>query len=444
MVETLPELKSLIFTGGAFVLALSIIVFIHEFGHYIVGRWTGIRAEVFSIGFGKPLLSGYDRHGTKWQLALIPLGGYVKFLGDAGVASDKASDILEEMDEETLRHTMHGAPLYARALTVAAGPVFNFILSIIVFAGMILWVGEIQHPPVIDSFNQTPYGQGELQKGDKIIAVNGETVETLGDVYVLADREDSVGGDTTYTVVRDGTTLDVTGPFPLPPLVDNVQPRSAAVDAGLKPGDVILSVDGQPLPTFRELKEMVTASEGRMLELLVWREGQELTFNLEPRQRDLPKAEGGFETRWLIGFGGELVFDAARARPSIPEALMHGVTSTWSVISDSMMMLGSVISGAIGTCNIGGVLTIAETSGVAASHGLLTFIGFIALLSTAIGMVNLFPIPILDGGHLVFHVYEALRGRPPSDRALQALFTLGLVFVLSLMVLALANDIVCR
>ncbi|WP_051588068.1 RIP metalloprotease RseP [Actibacterium mucosum] len=434
----------MLYNGVFFVIALSVVVFVHEMGHYLVGRWTGIRAEVFSIGFGKTLISGYDRHGTKWQVAMIPLGGYVKFLGDSDAASGKDAEFMGELDEETLRHTMHGAPLYARALTVAAGPVFNFVLSIIVFAALMMVQGEVANPPTVGKLSNIPYGAVDLQPGDRILQIDGTETpdyEAIGDLADTLPSSPSVS----YVIERDGQQQTIEGPYPFPARISLVQPQSAAFDAGLKLGDYVTAIDGNPIIGFGDVVDTVRDTKDKSLDLSVWRDGEELNFTLTPRLSDVPLNEGGFEQRWLIGMtGGGLFFEPARQQPSIIDATLNGIDSTFGVLTGSLSMLYHVAVGDISTCNVRGILTIAETSGATAVQGIVYFVSFIAMLSAAIGMVNLFPIPVLDGGHLVFHFYEAIAGKPPSDRVLNVMMSVGIVLVLGLMLFALGNDIFCR
>ncbi|PRY26646.1 regulator of sigma E protease [Aliiruegeria haliotis] len=442
MTSLIPEFGGVLWTLAAFVVALSVIVFVHEYGHYIVGKWSGIKAEVFSIGFGPVLFSRTDRHGTRWQLAALPFGGFVKFLGDASAASDKASDTYEDLDEETKRHTMHGAPLWARAATVAAGPVFNFILSILVFGAMVLVQGTPKEPVEVGEYVPLPAEVQKLQQGDTILSVGGQEVATY-EAFIAAIRELPVGPLTEYGIERAGERRVVEAAYPFPPLVQGLQAGSAAMDAGIEIGDVIVAVDGQPITAFRELQDIVAASDGKALQIDVWRDGETLDFVLAPRRVDMPTGEGGFETRWLIGMTGGLAFTPGTERPGPVEALQYGVDQTVFIVQSSLSGLWHMVTGAISSCNLRGPIGIAETSGAAASQGASNFIWFIAVLSTAVGLLNLFPIPVLDGGHLVFHAYEAIAGKPPSDGALRVLMGVGLTLMLSLMVFALTNDLFC-
>lgn len=439
----IPSFGNFATTVAAFVVALSIIVAVHEYGHYIVGRWTGIKADVFSLGFGPVIFSRTDRHGTRWQLAALPLGGYVKFRGDADAASAGAdAAAIARLSAEEQRSTMHGAPLWARALTVAAGPAFNFVLSILIFAGFFLVQGIAVEQPVVGQLRTLPGPAQQLRPGDLIETVGGVRTPDTSAFLLAADSLEPVDR-VSYGVRRGGEALTVEGPFPFPPIVDGVQPQSAADAAGMKAGDVIVSVDGTPISAFRQLREAAGASEGRALTLGVWRDGTVSDVTVTPRSADLPAAGGGFETRWLIGLTGGPAFVPDTRQPGPFEAVALGAEQTWTVVTTSLSGLWHMLTGAISSCNLRGPIGIAETSGAAASQGIATFIWFIAVLSTAVGMMNLFPVPVLDGGHLVFHAWEAVTGHPPSDRALRVLMSAGLALLLTLMIFALTNDIFC-
>ncbi|RBO54606.1 RIP metalloprotease RseP [Rhodovulum sp. BSW8] len=438
----IPSFGNAAFTVVAFVVALSIIVTVHEYGHYIVGRWTGIRAEVFSLGFGPVLVSRVDRRGTRWQIAALPLGGYVRFLGDSDGASGKDAAAMAGMDADEKRHSMHGAPLWARVLTVAAGPVFNFVLSIAVFAFLAVVSGVAIEPPTVGKLHPLPAAQSALREGDAILALDGRETPDYTAFYdaVAALPVDS---ETAYLVRRDGVEQEVAGPYPFPPVVSAIQPKSAAMEVGLKEGDVITAIDGQPIRAFRQLQDVVTASEGAPIALTVWRDGETLSFSLTPKRMDMPNPDGGFETRWLIGMTGGLAFEPATRMAGPLEAVSYGADQLGFIVKSSLSGLYHMIAGKISSCNLSGPLGIAESSGAAASQGLESFVWFIAMLSTAVGLLNLFPIPVLDGGHLVFYAYEAVVGRPPSDKALRMLMATGFALLIGLMVFALTNDIFC-
>ncbi len=442
LINLIPSFGGFAYTVLAFVLALSIIVFVHEYGHYIVGRWSGIHAEVFSLGFGPVIWSRADRRGTRWQIAALPLGGYVKFFGDSNAASAGHVEELGGLTAEQRRATMHGAPLWARTATVAAGPVFNFILSIAVFAGIFLWSGVATDAPTVGAVKPVPGIAASLQPGDRIVALGGQETPDFP-AFMAAAAALPAEAETTWRVERGGQVVEVTDSHPLPPLVETVAPDSAAQVAGVRAGDIVTAVDGVPVTTFAQLREQVGASDGGPLELSLLRGGEDITLVMQPRRVDLPLASGGFETRWLIGLTGGLYFEPETRRPGLVESIGLGATQSWDIATTSLSGLWHMITGAISSCNLRGPIGIAETSGAAASAGITNFIWFIAMLSTAVGMMNLFPVPVLDGGHLVFYAYEAVTGKPPTAKALRVLMSIGLAAILTLMVFALSNDLFC-
>jgi regulator of sigma E protease len=244
-------------------------------------------------------------------------------------------------------------------------------------------------------------------------------------------------------VLRDGQELTLPGPTLYPPRAASILPGSAAIDAGIEKGDVILAIDGTPISRFENLQSFVKRVEGRPVVLTLWRDGQTFDVTLAPRQSDQPKPEGGFETRYLIGITGELFFEPLTRDAGLGESLKSAAGQTWFVARSSLSGMWHIVTGAISACNLRGPIGIAETSGATASQGLADFIWFIAVLSTAVGLLNLFPIPMLDGGHLVFHAVEWATGKPLSDRALNIAMSIGLALVLSLMAFGLTNDLIC-
>lgn len=438
----IPSFGGFIYTVLAFVVALSIIVAVHEYGHYIVGRWCGIHAEVFSLGFGPRLLTWRDKRGTLWQIAALPLGGYVKFLGDSDAASGRDQHAISGMDAGARRRTMHAAPLWARAATVAAGPLFNFALSILVFSAIVMVQGQARAPLTIAELKPMPEAVQGLQSGDQIMEIHGRNVPGF-DTFSQFVAELPRAPQLDYTVLRNGSTRVVQGPFPYPPVVAGVTPQSAAMDAGLKEGDVIMTVDDTPISSFEDLRSAVVISDGEPMALSIWRDGDEFEVTLTPRSMDIPSPDGGFETRYLIGVSGGLFFVPETEFPGPLTALSLGASQTYQIVSQSLSGLYHMITGTISSCNLSGPLGIAETSGQAASQGVLSFIWFIAVLSTAVGLINLFPVPVLDGGHLLFHAYEGITGNPPSDGVLRVLMAGGLAMILSLMLFALSNDLFC-
>jgi regulator of sigma E protease len=424
-----------------FIIALSIIVSVHEYGHYIVGRWTGIHAEVFSLGFGPVLASRVDKRGTKWQIAALPLGGYVKFMGDADAASVRTGALSEYSDEER-RHTMAGAPLWARSLTVAAGPIANFILGFLIILIFVLSMGLPADAPVISSVQTLNVATDALQPGDKILALNGKSTLTLEDYGTALDALPETA-TVDWTVERNGTRTDIVAPHPLPVLVGQVLPKSAAGDAGLQTGDIILAANGTTISAYGQLVDIVKNSGGNPITLGIWRGGQTLEATMTPRRRDVPIADNKFETRWQIGLISAPLLTLETRSPGLIEAITTAAQSTWGLLTASLSGLWHIATGMISTCNLSGPIGMAEVMGDAALAGAKVFFERLAVLSLGIGLLNLFPIPVLDGGHLVFHAYEAVMGRPPTDKALRVLMSVGLTLLLSVMAFALSNDIFC-
>jgi regulator of sigma E protease len=440
----IPQFGGLIWTLLAFFVALSVIVAIHEYGHYIVGKKSGIFPEVFSLGFGPVIYSRMDSYGTKWQFALLPFGGYVKFRGDANASGGVDGAAMEALDKDALRTTMHGAPLWARTATVAAGPLFNFALSILIFTGVFMARGTVMEPLTVGELRNLPVSQ-ELHEGDTILAIAGKAPPSFDDPVAYEAFMKSLPAQPVleYTVDRDGRTETVTGPYVYPPIATQIAPRSAAGDAGIEAGDVILSIDGTEIFAFDQLRQRVEGSQGATLGLTVWRGGEVLEVALTPRRVDEPQPDGGFKTFYRIGVVGGMVFEPATETTGLGPALWGGVMQVGTIMQGSLSGLWHMVTGSISTCNLSGPIGIAETSGDMASQGTTSFIWFIAVLSTAVGLLNLFPVPVLDGGHLVFYAYEAVSGRPPSDKALKVLMSIGITVVLSLMIFALSNDLFC-
>jgi regulator of sigma E protease len=438
----IPSFGGVLYTVVAFVVALSIIVAVHEYGHYIVGRWSGIHAEVFSLGFGPTLVSRVDRRGTRWQICALPFGGFVRFFGDSDAASGKDAEAMSDLTAEERRHTMHGAPLWARAATVVAGPAFNFVFAILLLVVLYMVSGVPTDPPSVGQMKPMPVASAGLQAGDTIVAMGGMPTPDSAS-FGAAVGKLSPAPTVSYSILRDGQAMTVDGPFPMPPRVEGLSPQSAAIAAGVKLGDVVTAVNGTPIWAFEQLRKAVGDSGGKPVDLTIWRAGQVLHETLTPKRSDLPTAGGAFETRWLIGISGSLAFDPKTRTPGPVEAFGKAVSQTGYILQSSLSGLYHMLTGAISSCNLHGPIGIAETSGAAASQGAMSFFGFIAMLSIAVGLLNLFPVPILDGGHLVFHIWEAVTGRPPSDRALKVLMGGGLFLILSLMAFALSNDVFC-
>lgn len=426
-------LPTLALSVSSFILAVLILVTVHELGHYLVGRWRGIGAEVFSVGFGPELFAVTDRRGTRWRLALIPLGGYVKFRGDASVASAPSGEGGEGGFE--------AASLLSRALTVAAGPAVNLLFAVLLIAGAAWWSGVAEEEPRIGALRPFPAPTG-LETGDLVLSVADRGVSGVVDLIELSESLPP-GAPLPWTVERDGERLIVPGPRPLPPLIERVNPLSPAARAGLAPGDVILELDGEPVSDFSELREAVLGSDGAPVLLRVWRDGDRFEVRITPERTDQPLPGGRFETRWVLGVGAGPAFEPALRTPGVLEALTIGAERTWEVVVLNGSALAHLVTGAISPCNVRGVITMGEVSGASAAQGAGSFVMFLALLSVVIGFMNLLPIPTLDGGHLALYAWEGVTGRAPSPRVMSAMMTVGMVLLIGFMALGLLNDLTC-
>ena len=438
-----PQFGNFVITVLAFVLCLSVIVFVHEFGHYFIGKLSGIHAEVFSIGFGPVIISSYDKRGTKWQLAAFPLGGYVKFLGDKNPASSPDPEIDKRDEQNSLRKSMHGAPLWARFITVAAGPLFNFIFSGLIFFLIFMDQGMTKLPLTVDKTFDTPYEQ-KFEKGDVVRSVNGLKINN--DLKKLNDQLGGVFANKplTYVVERNGILITLENIIQNPPRISQVLPKSSAISAGLEKGDLILSLNSREIKNFNEIKDFVEASQGEGFIVEYWREGLVYETRLTPQIVDVPIETGGFERIYRVGIVSDYFpFQPAMTKQSISWAFLSSIKSIYLIMEGSVKGLYHIVFGNISSCNLSGPISIAETSGQMVKQGSLNYLWFIAVLSTAIGMINLFPIPVLDGGHLMFFTVEALIGRKPNQKIVNTFMALGFALLVGLMLFSVLNDFLC-
>ena len=355
-----------------FLIVLTLVVFVHEMGHYLVGRWCGIRVLTFSVGFGPELAGFTDRHGTRWKLSAIPLGGYVKFFGDENVASAPDNAGYAAMSETERRRSFQGASLWRRAATVAAGPLANFILAIVIFTAVFTIYGR----PVAD------------------------------------------------------------------PIVAEVQPGSAAEAAGIQPGDLFVSIDGNPIETFDDVRRYVSSRPEVEITVTMLRGGAEETFTLVPAREEI---EDNFGNRIEVGLIGVVTDqDAGNFRTvdmGVVEAAGEAVGETTYIVTRTFGYIRNIIVGQESADQLGGPIRVAQVSGQMATLGALALIQLAAVLSVSIGLLNLMPVPMLDGGHLVFYAIEAVRGRPLGENAQEIAFRIGLGMVLMLMIFATWNDV---
>ena len=356
-----------------FLFVLSLVVFFHELGHFLVARWCGVRILAFSIGFGPELVGFYDRHGTRWKIAAIPLGGYVKFLGDENAASVPHTAALAAMNAEDRAHSFMFQPVPKRAAIVVAGPLANFILAIVIFAGIFMLYGT-------------------------------QTMSAL---------------------------------------VDDVQAGSPAATAGFRPGDLVVAIDGTAIDNFADMQRIVSDSAGENLQITVLRQGQRIVLTATPILHEEKDIFGNVQRIGLLGIRRSPAPADVKYQPvAPPQAVWMGVQETWFVVDKTLTYLGRVIMGRAAANQLGGPIRIAQMSGQVASVSFVALIHLAGVLSVSIGLLNLFPIPLLDGGHLMFYLIEAMRGRPLSERAQEVGFRIGFAIVIMLMIFATFNDIV--
>lgn len=440
LISSIPLVGGFLSSVLPFIVVIGIVVFIHEFGHYIVGRWCGIHAEVFSLGFGKEIFNRVDKRGTRWRVGVLPLGGYVKFLGDADASSRSDFSAVDLMDDDSLARSFPGAALWKRALTVVAGPVANFILTIVIYLGLVTWTGVAVDQARIGEIPASVAGETPLLQGDLVLSVNGQPVESFGDL-ATAVTEVETGVPVTLDIQRSGTPLELEVANLLPPYVAGVRPLSAASRAGIRSGDLLLSAGGQALPDIAMLQQVVQGSEGQPLEIVLRRGADTLTLEMIPTEEDVPQPDGSFARQVIIGVSVTTYLQPQVRSPGPVEAFTIAVDRMVGIITGTFDGIGQMISGNVSPTNLQGPLGIAQVSGESAGQGLVNFILLIAMISTAIGLMNLFPIPVLDGGHLVFYAIEAVTGRVPAGKWVDVAMAVGLAMVLSLMLFATYNDI---
>jgi len=355
-----------------FLFVLTIVVFFHELGHFLVARWAGVKVLTFSLGFGPELAGFNDRHGTRWKISAIPLGGYVKFLGDESEASTPSAETLANMTEEERAGSFHHKKVGPRSAIVAAGPIANFILAIVIFTCLFTFFG------------------------------------------------------------KPSTTARV----------DKVEVGSAAAAAGFQVGDIVIAIDGAKIDSFNDMQRIVGTNAGDKMTFTVKRGQDTVTLTGTPQLREVKDGFGNVQRLGVLGITHQNApGDVNTERVDPATAFWLGIKETWFVIDRTLSYIGGIFTGREAADQIGGPLRIAQISGQVATLGLIPLIQLAAVLSISIGLLNLFPVPLLDGGHLLFYAVEAVRGRPLSERAQEVGFRIGLALVLMLMVFATYHDI---
>jgi len=355
-----------------FLFVLTIVVFFHELGHFLMARLCGIKVLVFSVGFGPEIAGFNDRYGTRWKISAVPLGGYVKFFGDDNAASVPDQAAAASMSDADRKDSFMFQPVGSRAAVVAAGPIANFILAIAIFAAIFMTVGK-----------QT-------------------------------------------TSAR----------------VDTVQPASAAEAAGFKPGDLVTAINGEKIESFSDMQRIVSISANETLSIDVDRGGAPVTLKAIPQLKELKDNFGNVHRLGVLGISRSMSPGDIKTEKAGPlRAIVMGAQETWFVVDRTLAYIGGVFVGREAADQLGGPIRIAQVSGQVATAGFTALIHLTAVLSVSIGLLNLFPIPLLDGGHLLFYAIETIRGRPLSERAQEVGFRIGLAVVVMLMIFATFNDI---
>ncbi len=429
-------------TLAPFLVVIVVVVVFHEFGHYLAARLSGLEVSEFSVGFGTPIWKRRDRNGTEWRFAPILLGGYVKIPGLGTMFNVNRNSQAGENYQIQFDKELADIPVSKKLFAVAGGPIASFVLAIIVFALVSTFQGFIKEPLVVKKIHHLPTGHYELQPGDEIQAINDTSISTLYDLYSFGNQSDPEAVFY-YRVKRFSEEFEVIGPYPTPPIIDNINLESPAQASGLMVGDVILSVDGRPVGSGSDLAREVSASEGRQMDFVIFRDNQEISFSLAGEFQDLPVGNGEFEKRVLIGVGLGLAIEPDTYTPGPLDALWYGTLRTLAVVVSTLEALPKIITNEISSCNIQGPIGIAKFSGSAANQGPIVFILFIGVLSAAIGIANLLPIPVLDGGHLVFYFYELITGREANSKFRYYTYIIGLGLILSLFAFTIYNDLTC-
>ena len=440
-------------TTLAFIVAIALLVFVHEFGHFIVARRLGIRVEKFSIGFGPALLSWHSRdREVEYVIAAIPLGGYVKMLGEnPGEHDDEAR---MDLTPEERQRAFDVQPVWKRASVSVAGPLFNFLFAILAFM-VVGWVGQYVTPPVIGVVSPASVAeQAGIIPGDKVMSVDGHDVHSWTQ---LEERlKDAVNADARLGIERGGTATQVSVHVPatskepllvnvseslvgispgMRVMVDSVLPDSPSAKAGLRSGDLISQVDGAAVQTVRDFVDAVRSHGGKRMVLNIERKGISLIVPIVPETT----SDG-------IGrIGARMAAEPLRPpvlyRMGPIEGVRYGFVRTWDMTVLTLDVLGKMLTASISPENLGGPIAIAQLAGRTAELGFASFCAFLALISVNLGVLNLMPIPILDGGHLAYLAVEKLRGRPLSLKVMERTQMVGLALIVMLMIFAFYNDL---
>ena len=411
------------------ILAFCLVIFIHELGHYLIAKICGIKSTDFSIGFGPELFSIIDKSGTKWKICLIPLGGYVKFVQSENVSNDKDK-----------KHSFDESALLNRTLTVLAGPIFNFLLAFFLFilSSYISGIGTNQ--PIIGKAYNLPGTNNFFQKGDKILSINNFSVNTFSDIYEITSKNE-FSEEVRIVIERSDTKKEILVPYFFQPIVLAVETLSPASKAGLLQGDVILFIEEKKINNFDEIKEIISLSNEKELNFKIWRNNQIIDLILKPEYRPTETSNGNIEEIVRIGVRGGPPFEPLRETPDPITAIKIGFNMTYYVIKMSIIGIIKIIDNTISPKHLSGPIGVGKALTETSYQGFGAFITLVAAISAGLGLINLFPIPILDGGYLLIFLYEATFKKKPPEKVLNSLMSFGLVFILFIMLFATFNDL---
>jgi len=439
----------------AFLFVLGVVVFFHELGHFLAARWCGVTVTTFSIGFGREFWARVDRHGTRWRVAAIPLGGYVKFLDDANAASQPSTAAPADLPPGSF----HGKPVWQRSFVVAAGPLANFLVAALIYTAVNATYGVSMVTARVDEVVAgMPAEKAGLKAGDVITDIDGWGIETFDDVVRIVTA--SSGRTLNITVDRDGKPLtfavtpdvkdqksdlgvtlklgDIGVVRVLPARVGTVLPDSPAAKAGITPGDIITAIDGTPVTSFSDVITQVGPAGGRALDLTINRDGTPLSLNVVPDTIEGTNPDGTPTKRGRIGVSPDR---PAPVAVSFVESARLGVRETYSNIVQTITGIADIFGGRQSPDQVGGPILMAEVTARVVELGWEPLLRWTALISANIGLLNLLPIPLLDGGHLVFYAMEAIRRRPLSQRVQEIGFQIGIAVVLMMVVFVNLNDL---
>lgn len=447
-----------------FLAVLTVIVFVHEMGHYLVARWNDVAIDAFSIGFGRELIGWTDRHGTRWKISAIPLGGYVRFTGDMNAASVPDPEAVAKADSTLAPRLFANKNVWRRIAVVAAGPIANVILTFLILYALLLGYGRGITPPQIGDVAIGSVAEAAgFERGDIITAVDGFVVRGFEDfdrlVATSPERPVTINmdrGSESLTMVVVPDAVDVTDrfgnnqrvgdigayPYVIPAVVGGVMEGTVAEQAGLLEGDRIVSVDGTSVSDFTSVQHLVMARPDQSITIEIERNGQRSAVALVPDAVDIVARDGSAQVIGRIGMRPAAPDNVERTlyRPGPVEAIGMTFEEIRFIIQRTAAFLGDFFVGRGDVEQLGGPVKVAKVSGEVATLGIVALINLMALLSLNIGIFNLLPVPMLDGGHLLYYLVEAVRGRPLSMRVQEMGFRFGFALVLALMVFTLFND----